>query len=179
MPRAANSFLRARSRTTGSDRPSARPSVARLMTGGSSRSSALLSGWQGSGGRVPRWCPRPRGPVRTADRPHDGGAWPNPATRTHPQLRRLATFLPHRRGHRRTVQVPPGTRTGRPPGRGYVAYTLWRATRRRGLTLVGRGSELGAAIRRQLRLDAVRRCDRARPRSSDVRQRPRSAVLLS
>ena len=39
------------------------------------------------------------------------------------------------------------------------------------------GSGMGAAIRRQLRFGAVRCCDRAYARSSDVRRRPRAAVL--
>jgi hypothetical protein len=40
------------------------------------------------------------------------------------------------------------------------------------------GSRLGAAILWQLRLDAVRYGDRTRPRSSDLRQCPRAAVLF-
>jgi hypothetical protein len=43
---------------------------------------------------------------------------------------------------------------------------------------VGVGADRGAAILCQLRLDAVRCGDRARPRSPDLRQRPRAVVLF-
>jgi hypothetical protein len=48
-----------------------------------------------------------------------------------------------------------------------------------GLVVSSFGSGMGAAICRQLRSDAVRRCDRGRFKRSDVQQRPQAAALLA
>jgi hypothetical protein len=64
--------------------------------------------------------------------------------------------------------------------------SAWRArglgTRRLdsiGLVVSRSGSRMGAAIRRQLRSDAVGRGDRGRFKRSDVQQRPQAAALLA
>jgi hypothetical protein len=66
----------------------------------------------------------------------------------------------------------------RPAPDGYIARELGGSTVS-GLVLSSYGSGMGAAIRRQLRADAVRRRDRGRFKRSDVQQRPRAAALLA